>query len=111
MAKSCAWGDTEPSTCICDTCGLPLEEGDHSRCQKLVGLVSCLEHREDDRRSNVAAEMKQAAACQEAAYAEFMQASEGTQEYYQALKGFLSLLFPDCQPPITERLRPLTMNS
>ena len=38
-------GDTKPSTCFCDTCGLPLEEGDHSQCQTLVELVSCLEHR------------------------------------------------------------------
>ena len=59
----------------------------------------------------MASEMKQAAACQEAAHAEFMKATEGTPEYHQALEGFLSLLFPDFQPPITGRLRPPTMNS
>jgi hypothetical protein len=95
-------GDTKPSTCFCDTCGLPLEEGDHSQCQTLVELVSCLEHRDEDRRSIVAAEIKQAAAGQEAAYAELVKATEGTPEYYQALVGFLSLLFPDCKPPITD---------
>jgi hypothetical protein len=95
-------GDTEPSVCICDACGLPLEEGDHSQCQTLVELVSCLEHRDEDRRSIVAAEIKQAAAGQEAAYAELVKATEGTPEYYQALEGLLLLLFPDCKPPITD---------
>jgi len=104
-------GDMEPSVCICDTCGLPLEEGDHGRCQKFVELVSCPEHRDEERRSLVAAEMQQVAACQEAAYAEFMKAMEGTPEYYHALEGFLSRLFPDSQPPITGRLTPPTMNS
>jgi hypothetical protein len=58
-----------------------------------------------------ATEMKQAAAYQEAAHGEFMKATEGTAEYHQALEGILSLLFPDCKPPITERLRPPTMSS
>ena len=58
-----------------------------------------------------ATETKQAAAYQEGAYAEFVKATEGTPEYHQALEGILSLLFPDCKPPITERLRPPTVSS
>jgi hypothetical protein len=45
--------------------------------------------------------MKHAAACQEAAYADVMKTPEGTPEHYQALEGFLSLLFPHWNPPIT----------
>ena len=30
-------GDTEPSVCMCRTCGVPMEDGDHSRCRS-----SCL---------------------------------------------------------------------
>ena len=44
-------GDTEPSVCRCDTCGLPLEGGDHSQCKSRVELVVCAEHRDEERRS------------------------------------------------------------
>lgn len=107
--KALRRGDTEPSVCLCDTCGLPLGEGDHDQCQNPVDFVSCPEHRDVGRRNIVANEMKQAAACQEAAYAEVMRTPEGTPEYYQALEGFFSLLFPHCNPPITERLGPPAM--
>ncbi len=103
-------GDTEPSVCICNACGLPLEEGDHSQCQNFVELIICSEHRDEERRSNVADEMKQSAAFQEAAYAGLVKATEGTPEYYQALEGFLLLLFPAWEPPVTERPRPPTVN-
>jgi len=48
--KALRRGDIEPSVCMCDTCGLPLEEGDHSQCQNLVELVACPEHRDEERR-------------------------------------------------------------
>ena len=94
-------GDNKPSVCVCETCGLPLEEGDHTRCKNPVKLVSSGEHSGEERRSIVAAKMEQSTACQEAAYAEFMRRMEGTPEYYQALEGFILLLFPDCNPPTT----------
>jgi len=92
-------GNKKPSVCVCDACGLPLEEGDHRQCKNPVELVSCEEHSGEERRSVVAAEMEQSTACQEAAYAEFMKTTEGTPECHQALEGFISLLFPDCNPP------------
>jgi hypothetical protein len=99
--KALRRGDSAPSLCLCDICGVPLEQGDHGQCQNLVELVSCEEHRDEGRRRIVAAEMEQAAAFQEAAYAECMKTTEGTPEYYQALEGFILLLFPDCNPPTT----------
>jgi hypothetical protein len=41
-------GDTEPSVCMCRTCGVPMEDGDHSRCR--VELLACPEHVEGQRR-------------------------------------------------------------
>jgi hypothetical protein len=55
--------------------------------------------------------MKQAAACQEAAYEQVMKTPDGTPEYYQALEGFFSLLFPHCNPTTPERMGPPLMNS
>jgi len=46
----------------------------------------------------VTAETEQAAACRAVAYDEFIKTTEGTPEYYQALEGFILLLFPDCNP-------------
>ena len=94
-------GDTEPSVCVCDTCGLPLEQGDHSRCKNLVELLACPAHRDGERGRTLAAEMEQAVAHQEAAYAEFMKTTEGTPQYHRALEDFLLLLFPDCNSSIT----------
>jgi hypothetical protein len=36
--------DTEPSLCMCCDHGLPMEDGDHSRCT--IELLACPEHRE-----------------------------------------------------------------
>lgn len=36
--------DTEPSLCMCFDHGVPMEDGDHSRCT--IELVACSEHRE-----------------------------------------------------------------
>ena len=36
--------DTEPSLCMCRYHGIPIEEGDHSRC--MIELLACPEHRE-----------------------------------------------------------------
>jgi hypothetical protein len=38
-----------------------------------------------------------------AAYAEYTKMTEGTLEYNQALGAFLSLLFPDGKPPISQK--------
>jgi hypothetical protein len=99
--KALRHGDTEPSVCVCDTCGLPLEQGDHSRCENLVELLACPAHRDGERGRTLAAEMEQAVARQEAAYAEFMKTTEGTPQYHQALEDFMLLLFPDCNSSIT----------
>ena len=49
--------DTEPSTCICLPCGLPLEGFDHSQCGNSVELLACPAHREEAlRRLEVAKE-------------------------------------------------------
>ena len=109
--KALRRGDSEPSVCRCDTCGLPWEESDHNQCQSPIELVTCPEHRDVGRRSIVATEMKQAAACQEAAYEQVMKTPDGTPEYYQALEGFFSLLFPHCNPTTPERMGPPLMNS
>jgi hypothetical protein len=37
-------GDTEPSVCMCDTCQVPMEFGNHSGC--MVELLACPEHRD-----------------------------------------------------------------
>jgi hypothetical protein len=99
--KALRRGDTEPSVCVCDTCGLPLEQGDHSRCKNLVELLACPAHPDGERGRTLAAKMEQAVAHQEAAYAEFMKTTEGTPQYHQALEDFLLLLFPDCNSSIT----------
>ena len=39
-------GDKEPSICMCLTCGVPLESGDHSH--DYVELLACPEHRNAD---------------------------------------------------------------
>jgi hypothetical protein len=38
-------GDVEPSTCICLSHQVPLENGDHSECS--IELLACPEHREE----------------------------------------------------------------
>jgi hypothetical protein len=48
--KALRGGDTEPSTCICLPCGLPLEGFDHSHCPDPVELLACPDHREEERR-------------------------------------------------------------
>ena len=48
--KALRSGDREPSVCVCAACGLPLEEGDHTRCQDPVELVTCPEHRDEVQR-------------------------------------------------------------
>ena len=93
--KALRRGNKEPSVCVCDTCGLPLEEGDHSQCKNRVKFVSCPAHRNSERRRMVLTEMDQASTSQKAAYAEFMKTRKGTLEHYQALESFISLLFPE----------------
>ena len=39
--------DTEPSTCICLPCGLPVEGFDHTKCGDAVELLACPKHREE----------------------------------------------------------------
>jgi len=41
----------------------------------------------------------------EAAYTELMKTTVGTEEYYQAIVAFLSLLFPEGSPPIRQQVR------
>jgi len=48
--KALRRADTEPSVCLCRGCHLPLEDGDHARCKNRVELVTCPEHREEERR-------------------------------------------------------------
>ena len=38
-------GDTEPSLCICGTCQVPMEQGDHSEC--MIELLACPEHMDE----------------------------------------------------------------
>lgn len=40
-------GDTELSLCICGTCQVPMEEGDHSQCA--IELLACPQHGEEPR--------------------------------------------------------------
>ena len=42
-------GDTEPSICMCDTCGVPMEDGDHSAC--MIELLACAEHMDEQLRA------------------------------------------------------------
>ncbi len=42
-------GDTEPSVCMCDTCQVPMEEGDHSGC--MIELLACPEHKDEELRA------------------------------------------------------------
>ena len=50
--------DTEPSTCMCLPCGLPLEGFDHSNCPDPIELLACPEHQEEAlRRLEVAREV------------------------------------------------------
>jgi hypothetical protein len=49
-------GDKEPSVCVCHACRAPLEHGGHSRCQTLVELVACPEHRDEQIRRREEAE-------------------------------------------------------
>ena len=48
--KALRSGDREPSVCLCSACGLPLEEGDHSKCEDFGEVVTCPEHRDEERR-------------------------------------------------------------
>jgi hypothetical protein len=38
-------GDIQPSICICGTCHVPMEEGDHSEC--MIELLACPEHMDE----------------------------------------------------------------
>ena len=40
----------EQMEAMCDTCGLPLEEGGHAHCKNRVEVVACPEHRDEERR-------------------------------------------------------------
>ena len=42
--------DKEPSVCVCHSCRVPLEEGDHSQCKNLMEIVACPEHWDEQRR-------------------------------------------------------------
>lgn len=55
QGKALRAGDTEPSTCTCLPCGLPVEGFDHSHCTDPVELLACPEHREEARRRTEAA--------------------------------------------------------
>ena|ERR1035437_7355881 len=94
-------GNTAPPVYRCDTCGLSLGEGNHSQCQNPVALLSCEKRGDEERPTMVAAETEQAAADRAVAYGKFIKTTEGTSEYYQALEGFILLLFPDRSPPPT----------
>lgn len=41
-------GQSEPTSCICLNCRIPMEEGDHSQCS--VELLACPEHRNEQLR-------------------------------------------------------------
>jgi hypothetical protein len=43
-------GEKEPSVCLCGRCHLPLEEGDHSKCDWVGDCVTCPQHMEEYRR-------------------------------------------------------------
>lgn len=47
--KALRSGDREPSVCLCPACELPLEEGDHSRCLGPIEVITCQEHRDEER--------------------------------------------------------------
>jgi len=42
-------GNTEPTICMCLTCGVAMEDGDHSECS--VELIACPEHRDEQMRA------------------------------------------------------------
>lgn len=42
-------GDTEPSVCMCRSCQVPMEEGDHSRC--MIELLACQLHMDEQLRA------------------------------------------------------------
>jgi hypothetical protein len=42
-------GDIEPRLCVCISCQVPMEQGDHSDCP--IELVACPEHREQQQRT------------------------------------------------------------
>lgn len=48
MAMRPLTGDTEPSICMCDTCQVPMEWGDHSKC--MIELLACPEHMDEQLR-------------------------------------------------------------
>jgi len=54
--KALRCGDREPSVCLCPACESPMEEGDHSRCQGPVEIVTCPAHIDEEHRWRV--EMK-----------------------------------------------------
>ena len=43
-------GEKEPSVCMCKDCKLPLEQGDHTKCEKWGGYVTCPQHIEEEKR-------------------------------------------------------------
>ena len=50
--------DTEPSVCLCRGCGLPLADGDHSRCENKIEIVVCPKHRDEELRRFEAARLE-----------------------------------------------------
>ena len=42
-------GDREPSICVCDTCRVPMDDGDHRGC--MVELLACPEHMDEQLRA------------------------------------------------------------
>jgi predicted sulfurtransferase len=52
--KALRSGDREPSVCVCDACGLPLEEGDHTKCDRMGEDVTCPQHIEEEKRRRTA---------------------------------------------------------
>jgi hypothetical protein len=49
-------GHKEATVCTCHGCRLPLDQGDHSRCNNLVEIVACAEHRDQQLRRRQEAE-------------------------------------------------------
>jgi hypothetical protein len=40
-------GEKEPSVCVCKDCKLPLEQGDHTKCEKGGEHATCPQHMEE----------------------------------------------------------------
>lgn len=48
--KALRSGDREPSVCMCVGCGLPLEGGDHTKCEDFSEPVTCPQHIQEEKR-------------------------------------------------------------